>query len=279
MNEAEPLATSGPQRGSEQSLTEPKPSLDTGEQRLQPSAPEAVMEEKAAAERRPSADAEIPPMPSAASTVGRTESTLEQRPAPETDMATVPQETNAHAELQASDGAKRSGEASGPNEQAQGTPEEGREPKSNEASEASALVSAESPIATSRHGTVPDLPAEASIPDPQLNPATEAPAAAPALSTPEHSAASVPPPVVTAALPSSVEQKDAETVLPHDAGSPPMPVRKPVIQKGVSNPGRAETSPKPVRKSVTLKGEVDSKPGRRRQPQGQSFVDKKAAAR
>jgi uncharacterized protein YjbI with pentapeptide repeats len=282
MNEAEPLATSGPQRGSEQSLIEPKFSLDTGEQRLQLSAPEALMEEKAAAERRPSADAEIPPMPSAASTAGRTESTLEQRAAPETDMATVPQETNAHAELQASDGAKRSGEASGPNEQAPGTPEEGREPKSNEASEASALVSAESPIATSRHGTVPDLPAEASIPDPQLNPATEAPAAAPALSTPEHSAASplsdtVPPPVVTATLPSSVEQKDAEPVLPHDAGSPPMPVRKPVIQKGVSNPGRAETSPKPVRKSVTLKGEVDSKPGRRRQPQGQSFVDKKAA--
>ena len=219
MNEAVP-PTSGAQRGSEQSLTEPKLSLDTGEQRLQPSAPEALMEEKADAERRPSADAEIPPMPSAASTVDRTESTPEQRPAPETDRATVPQETNAHAELQASDGAKRSGEASGPNEQAQGTPEEGREPKSNEASEASALVSAESPVATSRHGTVPDLPAEASIPDPQLNPATEAPAAAPALSTPEHSAASVPPPVVTAALPSSVEQKDAEPVLPHDAGSP-----------------------------------------------------------
>ena len=270
MNEAVPLDTSGAQRGSEQSLTEPKLSLDTGDQ--QPSAPEALMEEKAGAERRPSADAEIPP--SAASTVDGTESAPEQRPAP-TDRATVPQETHAHAELQASDGAKPSAEAFGPNEHAPGTPEEGHEPKSNEASEASPLVPAESPVATSRHGTVPDLPTEASISDPQFPPATGAPAETVAVNAPEPSAASslsepLRPPVVTAPLPSSVEQRDVQTELPHDAGTPPMPVRKPVIQKGEvnSNPDRAETRPKPVRKSVTQKGEVDSKPDRRRQPQG-----------
>jgi uncharacterized protein YjbI with pentapeptide repeats len=314
MNDAVPLHTSGAQSGSEQSLSEPKPRLDTGEQRLQPSVPEALTEEKAAAEPRPLADAETPP--SAASTVVQTETTLEQRPGPETDRATVPQEANAHAEPQAAIGAKRSGEAFGPNEQAPGTPEQGHEPKSNEASEASPLVSAESPVptsrdgtvtvpdlpveaseasplvsaespvTTSRHGTIPDLSTEASLPDPQLTPATEAPAEALALNTPEHSADSSlsetpPPPVVTAPLPSSVEQKDVETILPHDAGTPPMPVRKPVIQKREvnSNPDRAGTPPKPVRKSVTQKAEVDSKPDRSRRAKGQSFVDKKAEQR
>jgi hypothetical protein len=51
-----------------------------------------------------------------------------------------------------------------------------------------------------------------------------------------------------------------------------MPVRKPVIQKGVSNPGGAEISPKPVRKSV-------AHPDRSRLAKGQSFVDKKAEQR
>ena len=62
----------------------------------------------------------------------------------------MPQETNANAELQAPDGAL--------NEQAPGTRDEGQD----ELSEAAPLVSAESPVATSRHGTVPDLPAEPS---------------------------------------------------------------------------------------------------------------------
>jgi uncharacterized protein YjbI with pentapeptide repeats len=299
MNEAV-APPSGAQRGSEPSLTEPKLSLDTGGQRLQPSAPGAVMEKKADAERQQPADAEIPPMPSGSNTVDRTESRPEQRPVPGTNGTTVPQETNAHAELQASDGAKRSGEAFGPNEQAPGPPGEGYGPKTNEASEAaplvsaeaavatrpgtvmvpdlpaeasdpSTLVSAESPVTTSRHGTVPNLPTEASIPDTQSASATEAPAAPLALSTPAASSLSdtVTPPVATAALPSSLEQKDAETELPHDAGSPPMPVRKPVIQEGVSNPDGAEISPKPVRKSV-------APPDRRRLARGQSFVDKKA---
>jgi hypothetical protein len=152
-----PLHTSGAQRGSEQS----KLSLDTGEQRLQPSGPEALIQEKAAA-KLPSGDAAMPSMPSAASTVDRTGSTPEQPPAAETVRATVPQETNAHAELQTSDGANRSTEAFGPNEHAPGSPEEGQEPKSNEASEASPLVSAESPVATSRDGTV-TVPAQARL--------------------------------------------------------------------------------------------------------------------
>ena len=46
MNEAIPLDTSRGQRGSEQTVLEPKLSLDTEAQRLQPSAPEALMEEK-----------------------------------------------------------------------------------------------------------------------------------------------------------------------------------------------------------------------------------------
>ena len=155
MNEAVPLDTSGAQRGSESFLTQPKPSLDTGTQGLQPSAPEALMEEKAA-ERRPSADAEIPP--SAASTVDQTETTPEQRPVPETERATVPQETNAKADLQASHGAKPSAEAFGSREHAPGTPAQGDD---------SALVSAESPPAPSQHAIVPDLSAAAPIPDPQ----------------------------------------------------------------------------------------------------------------
>jgi len=158
-----PLDTPGAQSGSEQSLIEPKPSLSTGEQELQPSAPEALMETKAAAERRPSADskqsliepkpsldtgdqelqpsapeekaaaepqpsadAEIPPMPSAANTADRTENVPEQRPALEEGGGTVPQETSA----------KRSTEAFGPYEHAPASPEQGHESKSNEASEA-----------------------------------------------------------------------------------------------------------------------------------------------
>jgi hypothetical protein len=232
MNEAVPLDTSGAQRGSEQPLSKSKLSHDIGEQRLQPSVPEAPMEEKAAAERRQSADAELPTMPSAASPIDRTETALEQGPAPKADSATVPQETNAHAELQASDGAKWSGKDVGPNEQAPGTADEGHEPKSNEAAETSPLVSAESSVATSRHGTVPDLPAEASIPNPRFSPAIEAPAAALALSIPEPSAPSsmsdpLPPPVVTAPLPSSLIQRDVQTALPPSTEAPPTPVRNP----------------------------------------------------
>ena len=55
INEAIPLDTSRGQRGSEQTVLEPKLSHDTEAQRLQPSAPEALMKEKVDAERRPTA--------------------------------------------------------------------------------------------------------------------------------------------------------------------------------------------------------------------------------
>jgi len=263
VDEAVPLNTSGAQRESKQSLPEPKLSLDTGDQGLQPSAPEALMEEKAAAERPPSADAEIPT--SAASTMDRTES-VEQRLALEKGRETVPQETNAHAELQASDGAEQSTEAFGPNEHAPGNPEEGLEPKSNEA--------------TSRHGTVPDVPAEASISDPQFTPAKEGPAETLAVNTPDPSAASslsetLRPPVV-APLPSSVMRRDVQTALAPSAEAPPTPVRNPsrphevkgqnsddkkteapaVLQKDVQTvlAPIAETPPTPVRNPARPRG-------------------------
>ena len=50
MNETIPLDTSRGQRGSEQTVLEPKLSHDTDAQRLQPSAPQAPMEQKAAAQ-------------------------------------------------------------------------------------------------------------------------------------------------------------------------------------------------------------------------------------
>jgi len=251
-NEAVPFDTSGAQRASEQSLTEPKPSLDNGEQRLQSSAPEALTEAKAAAEPRPSADAEIPS--SAASTVDRTES-AEQRPALEKGGGTVPQETKADAELQASDGEKRSTEAFGPNEHAPGSPKEGLESKSNEASEAPPLVSAESPESISRQGTVPDLPNEAFIPDPQLTSATQASPEALALTSPEHSSPpslsdTLPRPVVTAPLPSSVGQRDAHMVLPRDTGTPPMPVGDPARLSVAATNAAAEEPTTPPQDGV-----------------------------
>ena len=50
MNEAIPLDKLGGQRGSEQTVLEPKLSHDTAAQRLQPSAPQAPLEQKAAAQ-------------------------------------------------------------------------------------------------------------------------------------------------------------------------------------------------------------------------------------
>ena len=55
MNEAIPLDASRGQRGSEQTVLEPKLSHDTEAKRLQPSATEALMKENVDAERRPSA--------------------------------------------------------------------------------------------------------------------------------------------------------------------------------------------------------------------------------
>ncbi len=219
--------------------------LDTSGARL--NAPEALMEEKAAAERRLSADPEAPPKPSVANTADRVESAPGERPALERGGQTVPQDANAHTELQAFDGARPSSEAFGPYEHAPGSPEEGHASNSNEDSEASALVSGEAPISTSRHGTVPDLPTEASK------------------TTPEHSSASslgerLRPPVVTAPLPSS----DVQPVLPPRTETPPTPVRNPARQHGAKGqqpealpvtekdaqtvlPPSAQTPPTPVR--------------------------------
>jgi hypothetical protein len=330
MNDAVPLDTSGAQRESEQ-FPAPKLSLDPGEEGLQPSAPEALMEEKAAAERRPSDDVEIPPMPSAASAVDRTEaipldtsgahqgsqpsvpealmdekaaaerrppgdpgippsasntadrieSAPEQRPALEKGGA-VPQDTRAHAELQASDGARPSTEAFGP-EHAPGSPEEGHASKSNEASEAPPLVSAASPVAASRHGTVtvPDLPAEASasalvsaespVSTSRHGTVPDLPTEA-SMTTPKHSSASSlgeRPPGVTAPLSSSLIQTDVHTVLPPRTETPPTPVRNPARPDGAKRqnfvdkkteahaaiekdaqtvlPSSAQTPPTPVR--------------------------------
>jgi hypothetical protein len=71
-NDALPLDTSGAQRESERSLPA-QLSLAPGDEGLQSRAPEALMQEKAATARRPSADPEVPPKPSAASAVDRTE--------------------------------------------------------------------------------------------------------------------------------------------------------------------------------------------------------------
>jgi hypothetical protein len=227
LNEAVPVDTSHAQTESE-----PPKLLDPGDQGLRPADPEELTEDKGDAERRPSVDAKTPPMPSTASAGDPNESTPEQRP-------------------------ERSEEALGPSEKPPQTLEEGPEPKSNEASQTSAVSSTESPVGTSPHGTLPDLPAEASIPDSHVPSAAEPPAEAPAVNTAEPSAALLndtpTPSVGTVAMPSSVDQKNAEPVLPQAVERPPKPVRKPVIEKG----------------------DVDSKPGRNRHTKGQSFVDKK----
>ena len=246
-------------------LTQPKPSLDTGTQGLQSSAPETLIGEKVAAERQPLADAEIPR--SAASTVEQTETTPEQRPVPETERATVPQATDVKAELQASHDAKPSAEAFGSREHAAGTPEQG---------DNSALVSAESPPAPSQHAIVPDLSAAAPIPDPRGPQAAEQPAEALAVNTPEPFRLSEQGAGFTCRSPATPELPDPQaaeqpaealavntpeqhldtsppnytalssvttappsvdvTALPDDAEIVPKPFRKPVIQKPAGAP-------------------------------------------
>jgi hypothetical protein len=172
MNHAVPLDTSGAQRESEGSLPAPKLSRDPGDEGLQPSAPEALMEKKAAAERRPSDDVEIPPSaasavdrteaipldtsgaheglqlnapealmkekaaaerrlsadpeappkPPVANTADRVESAPGERPDLEKGGQTVPQDANAHTELQAFDGVRPPSEAFGPYEARTGEP-------------------------------------------------------------------------------------------------------------------------------------------------------------
>jgi hypothetical protein len=154
--------------------------------------------------------------------------------------------------------------------------------------------------ASSRHGTTPDLSTEASIPHPQLPSVAEIPPEVPVItSEPPASSLSdtMPPPVVTARLPSSEEEQMA---LPPDTPAAPLPVRKPALRPEVrSPPTREATAPKEDKKSVILNGEVKStpdragtrpkrdtktvvqkveggsKPDRSPRAKGQSFVDKK----
>ena len=308
MNEAVPLDTSGAQRGSESFLTQPKPSLDTGTQGLQPSAPEALMEEKAA-ERRPLADAEIPR--SAASTIDQTETTPGQRPVPETDRATAPEETNVRAESQASHGAKSSAEAFGSLEQLQGPLHKvtiqlslrrvaagpiatrhsprltGCSPYTRPASPPAAGQPAEAvavntpePSVSAPVSKVPDLPAEAAIPELQ---AAEQPAEAVAVNTPEqHLDASPPnytalPPVTTA--PPSVDV----TALPDDAEIVPKPVRKPGIQNPAGKPAIQKPTTAPPSVDVTAlpnDAEIVPKPVRKpgiQSPAGKPAIQKPVA--
>jgi hypothetical protein len=278
------------QTESKPSLTEPKLSLDTEAQQLQPIPHQAVLEKKLDPERQPSTVVAIQPIPSSASTVDLTEGRPEQRPVPGTDDgALVPQETAA--EPQASSASNRSEETVGPN--AQAAP--GQDSGNSQASEAVPLVSAEpAPVAVtdlpaeasdpsvtasvksaaSRHGTVPDsapdapdisataapaigsqhsaapdLPAEAAIADTPSASVTEAPAQQ-LLSTPATASLgdAVTPSATNSAVPSS-DENGAETELSHDAGSAPIPDRKPVTATSVPNPG-TEISPKPGRDSV-----------------------------
>jgi hypothetical protein len=258
MNEALPLDTSDAKSELEQSLSDSKLRSDPEAEKLQPSTHEAMSEENAAAEHQPSADAQTSPIPPPVNTVGRTEIAPEQNPVSD---AAAPDVTSLQPGLQASDGAKWSGEGSGTDEHAPNP-----EPRANESAEASPLVPPEAASATSRHGTVPDVLTHAARPD--LTPTTNTPASAFALSTPEQSPASplsatVPPPVETPALPSS-------EMVPHRA-EPPLPVRKPVIQKGeVSNPDQGKTI-----EATGKPREVGSNPDQSRRPKSQRFVDKR----
>ena len=100
----------------------------------------------------------------------------------------------------------------------------------------------------------------------------------------------MPPPVVTARLPSSEEEQMA---LPPDTPTAPLPVRKPAIRPEVrspptreatapkedingevkSTPDRAGTRPKRNTKTVVQKVEGGSKPDRSCRAKGQSVVE------
>jgi hypothetical protein len=154
---------------------------------------------------------------------------------------------------------------------APGSPEEGHASKSDEASEASAIVSAASPLAASRHGTVtvPDIPAEASeasalvaaeslVSTSRHGIVPDLPTQA-SMTTPEHSSASsfgerLQPSVVTAPLPSSVIPTDVRTVLPPRTETPPTPVRNPARQQGAK--GQNSVDKKPEALAVIEKGTV-----------------------
>jgi len=156
MNEAIPLDTSRGQRGLEQTVLEPKLSHDTEAQGLQPSAPQAPMKLKAAAqptELIPTAGAEL-----------ATETLRPNKPAWE----------NAR-DHESRGNASFTSEAS-----PQGTshPDLSAEPSSQHGTTPNL-----SPEPSSEHSTTPDLSREAPIPLSQLPSVAEVPPAAPVLTS------------------------------------------------------------------------------------------------
>jgi hypothetical protein len=271
-------------------VTEQTPSLNSEEQKLQPSLHQAVLEKTLEPERQP-AEVAIPPMPSSASTAKPAEERAEQGPVPGTDDgAVVPQETAAIP--QAPD-ANRSEETSGPDEQA---PNPAATSLPTEASDPSVPISVGQAFVTYRYGThatvpdaapdapdisgtaastiesqhsaAPDSAADAAIADTPSDSTTEAPVQQLGLSTP-----AVPPPVSVAEAPAqqlelgtpaapslndaatpapnpAVPSGEKAAQLPQDADSVPLPVRKPVFETSVAINPEPEISPKPERSSV-----------------------------
>ena len=161
MNEAIPLETSGGQRGSEQTVLEPKLSHDTA-QRLQPSAPQAPMEQKAAAqptELKPTARAEL-----------ATETLRPNEPAWE-NARDHESRGNAPVTLVASpQGTSQHATANSPDLSAEPSSQHGTTPN----------LSVER---SSQHGTTPDGPTEVPIPFSQLPSVAEVPPKSPVLTS------------------------------------------------------------------------------------------------
>jgi hypothetical protein len=172
----------GGQQWSEPLLTQLRPSI-TGDHGLQDTAPEGPADRGSTVELSPNVDPAIPPVTFGSSTVVGTERNLGQSSLTEVVPETF-QETNVHAVLPASDGARRSIEAA-PNEQASKNLEHGD--AKNRGSGIPAPIAAE-PRGPSQTAVVPDLPAATLKPDPQSHPAAQPSTETLAGSTPEPSA-------------------------------------------------------------------------------------------
>jgi uncharacterized protein YjbI with pentapeptide repeats len=253
MSEAVPLDLSGAQRGSEPPVIQPSLGTNTGDQESRPPAIGALMEEKATAERHPTAAADTPPKPSGSSTIDQAKMTEEHLVS---EAATV-----------STKGAKLG-------DQAANTPEDSHGSKVDEASRGSLLFTAqsrhavpdvmpaESPPATPPHAIVPDSSAEVSTHDPQFTSTTDVPAEALAPDTLEPSAASL---LSDTQTPSAVTIPDVQ--LPLETATPLTPTRNParadrgkgqylegaeapvLIQRDVRAllPATTETPPMPIR--------------------------------
>ena len=148
MNQTIPLDKSGGQRGSEQTVLEPKLGHDTEAQRLQPSVPEALMEQKAAAQ-----PTELKPTASqlATETLRPNEPAWENRD----------HESRGNARF-TSEASSQHTTANSPDLSAEPSSQHGTTPN----------LSADP---SSQHGTTPDLSTEPPIPSSQLPSVAEAP--------------------------------------------------------------------------------------------------------